>query len=299
MAISPNSFIILNGKGANTPEVRDAIKKLREQGYQLDVRVTWEYGDAGRYVAEAQRQHAELIIAGGGDGTINEVAAAIVQLSNHSRPALGILPLGTANDFATACQIPEQPYQALTLGLNSKPVSIDMVKVNQQHYFINMATGGFGTKITTETPDKLKAALGGFSYLLHGITQANTLKPDNCTIKADNFHWSGEALVIGIGNGKQAGGGHPLCPEAKINDGKLQLAILMADESLPALLTSLINGKNSEHIIEESLNSLTLTSSHEMILNLDGEPLKGNQFQIEVVPAAIRCHLPPNCPLLI
>ncbi|MCD1126274.1 hypothetical protein LPW36_09715 [Jinshanibacter sp. LJY008] len=89
-------------------------------------------------------------------------------------------------------------------------------------------------------------------------------------------------------SGAQAGGSHPLCPDAKINDGQLRLTILMADESLPALLSSLLGGKNSEHIIEKTLSSLTLTSSHKMILNLDGKPLKGNEFSIEVVPATIQ-----------
>ncbi|MBL1917720.1 YegS/Rv2252/BmrU family lipid kinase, partial [Klebsiella pneumoniae] len=101
--------------------------------------------------------------------------------------------------------------------------------------FINMATGGFGTRITTETPEKLKAALGGVSYLIHGLMRMDTLKPDRCEIRGENFHWQGDALVIGIGNGRQAGGGQQLCPEALINDGLLHLRIFTGEELIPAL----------------------------------------------------------------
>nr|VUD24563.1 lipid kinase [Salmonella sp. NCTC 7297] len=94
-----------------------------------------------------------------------------------------------------------------------------MARVNDKTCFINMATGGFGTRITTETPEKLKAALGGVSYLIHGLMRMDTLKPDRCEIRGENFHWQGDALVIGIGNGRQAGGGQQLCPTALINDG--------------------------------------------------------------------------------
>lgn len=99
------ALLILNGKGAAIEELREAVSALRDEGVRLHVRVTWEQGDAARYVAEAVGLGCETVIAGGGDGTINEVAGALAQL-NGVKPALGIVPLGTANDFATACNIP-------------------------------------------------------------------------------------------------------------------------------------------------------------------------------------------------
>ncbi len=75
-------------------------------------------------------------------------------------PALGILPLGTANDFATSVGIPEALDKALKLAIAGNAIAIDMAQVNKQTCFINMATGGFGTRITTETPEKLKSRAG-------------------------------------------------------------------------------------------------------------------------------------------
>jgi lipid kinase YegS len=292
------AMLILNGKGAGNEELRIAIGALRKEGEDVNVRVTWEYGDAARYVDEAIELGCETVIAGGGDGTINEVAGALAQYEGQQRPVLGIVPLGTANDFATACNIPLQPEQALQLAVKGRAVDIDLAKVNDQHFFINMATGGFGTRITTETPEKLKAALGGVSYFIHGLLRLDTLKADRCEIAGPDFYWEGDALVIGIGNGRQAGGGQQICPDALINDGLLQLRLLTSEELLPSFLRSLLNNEENKNIVSASLPWLEITAPHAMTFNLDGEPLTGKQFRIEVLPSAIQCRLPPHCELL-
>ncbi len=292
------AMLILNGKGAGNEELRIAIGALRKEGEDLNVRVTWEYGDAARYVDEAIELGCETVIAGGGDGTINEVAGALAQYDGQRRPVLGIVPLGTANDFATACNIPLEPEQALQLAVKGRAVDIDLAKVNDQHFFINMATGGFGTRITTETPEKLKAALGGVSYFIHGLLRLDTLKADRCEIRGPDFRWEGDALVIGIGNGRQAGGGQQICPDALINDGLLQLRLLTSEELLPSFLRSLLNNEENKNIVSASLPWLEITAPHDMTFNLDGEPLTGKQFKIEVLPSAIQCRLPPHCELL-
>ncbi|MHA7845823.1 lipid kinase YegS [Serratia sp. D1N4] len=298
MSQHASALLIINGKSASNEEIRFSVKTLRDEGLTLHVRVTWEQGDVARFVAEACQLGAGTVIAGGGDGTINEVVTALAQLPPTTRPILGIVPLGTANDFATACNIPLAADQALQLAIKGRVVPIDLAKVNEDRYFINMATGGFGTRITTETPEKLKAALGGVSYFIHGLLRMDTLQADRCEIRGPDFHWSGDALVIGIGNGKQAGGGQKLCPGALINDGLLQLRLLTAEELLPALINSLFSGEENSSVIDASLPWLEISAPHEITFNLDGEPLKGKHFRIELLPNAIECRLPPNCELL-
>ena len=293
------TLAILNGKGAGNEELREAILKLREEGLPIEVRVTWEHGDGERFVKEAVALGATTVIAGGGDGTINEIATALAGVATSERPALGIIPLGTANDFATSAGIPEEMEHALRLAIVGKAVPVDLARVNQDRYFINMATGGFGTRITTETPEKLKSALGGVSYLIHGLLRMDTLKADSCELRGPNFGWQGDALVIGIGNGRQAGGGQRLCPGALINDAALELSIVTSKEILPTLFNSL-TGSDDENpnIIRASLPWLEITSPNEMAFNLDGEPLRGTHFRIEIMPAALSCRLPPDCELL-
>ncbi|WP_072133742.1 lipid kinase YegS, partial [Winslowiella iniecta] len=188
--------------------------------------------------------------------------------------------------------------QALRLAIVGKAVSIDLACVNQQRYFINMATGGFGTRITTETPEKLKSALGGVSYFIHGLMRMDQLKADSCEIQGPDFTWQGDALVIGIGNGRQAGGGQRLCPSALINDGALELSIVTSQEILPTLLHSLTRDDDNPNMVTASLPWLTIRSPNEMTFNLDGEPLSGSEFRIEVLPDALQCRLPPSCELL-
>jgi len=131
------SRLILNGKSAANPQVRDAVQKLREQGRPLEVRVTWEDGDALRFTREACADGIERVVAGGGDGTVNEVVNGLMTCDENSRTALGILPLGTANDFATGCEIPGTPYEALELATGEAPVPVDVARVNDK-FFISV-----------------------------------------------------------------------------------------------------------------------------------------------------------------
>lgn len=298
MATYPASLLILNGKSAGNDILRQAVVNLRNDGACIHVRVTWEKGDAARYIAEACELGVDTVISGGGDGTINEIATALIHLETAQRPAMGILPLGTANDFATSAGIPEDLAKALQLAILGKTTAVDIALVNDKTCFINMATGGFGTRITSETPEKLKAALGGVSYLIHGLMRMDTLKPDRCEITGDDFHWQGDALVIGIGNGRQAGGGQQLCPRALINDGLLELRIFTGDGLLPALFTTLTQPQESPNIIDGQSAWFEVNAPHGMTFNLDGEPLSGERFRIEVLPGALQCRLPPDCVLL-
>lgn len=292
------TLAILNGKSAGNEALREAVAALREEGFPLEIRVTWEYGDGERYVREAVELQAQTVIAAGGDGTINEVATALARLSPERRPVLGIVPLGTANDFATSAGIPLEMDNALRLAIQGKASAIDLARVNNDRYFINMATGGFGTRITTETPEKLKSALGGVSYFIHGLMRMDTLKADSCTLEGPDFYWQGDALVIGIGNGRQAGGGQRLCPTALINDGKLELSIATSQELLQTLVHKLTSDEENPNLITASLPWLTIRAPNEMTFNLDGEPLTGTEFRIEVMPSALECRLPPSCELL-
>lgn len=298
MSQHPISLLILNGKSTDNDALRTAVLDSREAGNKLHVRVTWEHGDVQRYVDEALQLQVNNVIAAGGDGTINEVASALVRCPQEKRPCLGIIPLGTANDFATSCQIPLEMDKALQLAIKGHARPIDLACVNGSHYFVNVATGGFATRITSETPSKMKAALGSASYVLHALLRMDMLQAERCEIRGPDFHWAGDTLVVAVGNGRQAGGGQELCPEALINDGLLQLRVLSAQELLPNMLQALFTGSENPNLVDATLPWLEIIAPDNMTFNLDGEPLSAKRFRIEVVPAALCCRLPPHCPLL-
>ena len=158
------ALLILHGKQGLNEDVRAAVLARREQGWELAVRVTWEGGDAQRLVKEALDGGYTRIIAGGGDGTLRDVAEAMAQAKTDA--SLALMPLGTANDFARAAGVPLQPDQALAL-LDVPARAIDLGRVGGQ-VFLNMATGGFGSQVTANTSEELKKVLGGAAYLFTG-----------------------------------------------------------------------------------------------------------------------------------
>jgi diacylglycerol kinase family enzyme len=119
MATYPDSLLILNGKSAGNDLLRQAIQGLRDDGAHSR-KSNMGKGDAARYINEALGLGVETIISGGGDGTINEIASALIDLPPADRPVMGILPLGTANDFATSAGIPEALEKALQLAISVK-----------------------------------------------------------------------------------------------------------------------------------------------------------------------------------
>ena len=134
--------VILNGRAAQDQRLRTAVAQMRERGHRVEVRVTWEAGDARRFAAEAAQARIETIVAAGGDGTLHEVVNGVFDAHEPVRCAIGVLPLGTANDFATACGIPTADLlDALTLIAEGTPVPIDVGMLGER-VFINVASGG-------------------------------------------------------------------------------------------------------------------------------------------------------------
>src|SRR5260370_6908184 len=113
MARSRKVQLILNGKAAGNDALQTAVARQRAAGHSIEVRVTLEKGDARRFVAEAGE--VDLLIAAGGDGTLNEVVHGLMDLSRVARPVLGVLPLATANDVSIGCGLPGDPEEAPTL----------------------------------------------------------------------------------------------------------------------------------------------------------------------------------------
>jgi len=293
--------IILNGKKAGYESVREAIADLRKEVDDVQVRVTYEYGDVVRFVNEAHTEGIKRLIVGGGDGSVNEIADAMAKLPRDERPELGILPLGTANDFATACNIPMESLEALRLAVHGKTKAIDIAKANDRH-FINMATGGFGAQITAETPVELKNFLGGGAYTLMGVLKAIDFEPYKGTIKTPDFEAEQRGVVAAIANGRQAGGGQVLAPSAFINDGLLDVLIISKFmlHDIPTVIDEVKNPSHKGRFVKYFKTPWIEGVSQEPIpLNLDGEPYRNSKIRFEIVPLAIDLVLPDNCPCLI
>ncbi|WP_248768139.1 lipid kinase YegS [Pseudomonas sp. MWU12-2345] len=290
------ALLILHGKQALNEAVRAAVEGKRAEGWDLAVRLTWEAGDARRLVGEALALGYRQLIAGGGDGTLRDVAEALANAEVDA--SLVLLPLGTANDFARSAGVPLEPAQALAL-LEVPARAIDLGGVGEQ-IFLNMATGGFGSLVTANTSEDLKKLLGGAAYLFTGLSRFSELHVAYGELQGPDFHWKGDLLALGIGNGRQAGGGHPLCPEALVDDGMLDISILPAPQEMIATLRELMAGGwgLDNLFVRARLPWVEIKVSEGLYLNLDGEPLLSDSLRFEVRPAALRVHLPEDSPLL-
>lgn len=290
------AILILHGKQSLNEDVRAAVAEKRKQGWELDVRLTWEGGDAQRLVTEALAAGHRKIIAGGGDGTLRDIAEAVAR--GDQSASLTILPLGTANDFARAAGVPLDVAQALDL-LDLEPTAVDLGEVGGK-LFLNMATGGFGSQVTANTSEDLKKVLGGAAYLFTGLTRFSELHSAHGELHGPDFHWRGDLLALGIGNGRQAGGGHVLCPTAVADDGLLDVSILPAPQEVVGTLKSLLEGGLGidNMFVRARLPWVELKSAQGLDINLDGEPLTGEDLRFTARPAALLLHLPTDSPVL-
>jgi len=287
---------IINGKRENDPRLLSALDELKALGIELNIFFTKK----DIPLKDAFKDHPKRVVAGGGDGTINMVLNEILKLSN--RPQLAILPLGTANDFASSAQIPFDIKLAILLALNGDSSKVDIVKVNEK-FFLNVATGGFGAIITTQTPPILKNLLGGTAYALTGVLKLFSFTPiEGKMIINDHFEVEGKTFATAVCNGKQAGGGVILSPTAYIDDGILDVVLFTFDNILvPEHLappSDDIFGQIPFRKIFRASKVKFIPKSDIKVINLDGEPYSATEFEFEILPAELELILPKNSPLL-
>jgi lipid kinase YegS len=289
-------LLILNGKSAQREDVREAVEEVRGKGHELAVRVTYDAGDAALFAREAVRRgddgRPEVIVAGGGDGTLNQVVAAALAEEPDTPCAFALLPLGTANDFASGLGLPGESRAALVLAATGRPRPIDVGRINDR-LFVNVASGGTVTRITRETDPRAKRLLGGAAYLIAGASRIGELAPTRASFTADGFSWEGEFLAMAIGNGRLAGGGVPLCAEAKVDDGRLDLTLFPQPEAdhVLSLLSTLLrepDGRFQGYARRASFTELRVEAEGELALNLDGEPMSASRLDVRVEPGALR-----------
>lgn len=292
--------LILNGKKAGIEPLREAILQARKQG-DIEVRVTWEGGDVLRFIQEASREYVDRLMIGGGDGSVKEAVEALMSLEEDKRPELAILPLGTANDFATCCGIPEDYAEALKLAISGEPVPVDCVKANEQ-YYMNVASGGFGAYITANTPPELKNFLGGGAYTLHGMMRTLDFKPNQGKLVFPDQTIDGGVIVSAVCNGRQAGGGQKLAPKAMINDGLLDVVAwfhapteLNIVQTIKEMFDPDVNG---DYVKRYRVPWVEWVSDDVMPTNLDGEPIQSEKIRFEVVPKSIKLVLPEDCEVI-
>lgn len=252
----------------------DVLERLDRAGIETSCYATTGEGDATREAAEAVSRGYDIIIAAGGDGTLNEVVNGMAGKENL--PPLGVFPLGTTNDFARAMGIPRRWEDYCDLVIENKVRSIDIGKANDR-YFINIAGGGSLTELTYEVPSRLKTLIGQLAYYLKGIEKMTSLSPTKLIIDAEGYELlEGEFMLFLIANTNSVGGFEKLAPDAEIDDGLLDvIAVRKCNLAEFIRLVSLaVRGEhfNDPHVLYLKTQRMVVTSPEGQVqLNLDGE----------------------------
>lgn len=250
----------------------DILTQLERGGFETSTHATIGEGDASLAAREAIKRGFDLIIAAGGDGTLYEVINGMAEQEN--RPPIGILPLGTTNDFARALNIPKDLNAAVDIILKQHTRPIDVGKMNSK-YFINIAGGGSMTELTYEVPSKLKTMLGQLAYYMKGLEKLPRLRPIeiNCRTKEEEFRE--QVMMFLITNSNSVGGFEKLAPDASLNDGLLDVIILKKC-TLAEFIRIVSLALRGEHLSDPNIihlqtDYIQITSTDYVQMNLDGE----------------------------
>ena len=267
---SKHIALIVHGARADRPDVRHLVDWVREKGHRVELHSTFEAGDATDFAARAAKRGVDVVAAAGGDGTVNEVVNG---LDGYDVP-LGIIPLGTANDFARQVGIPADADHAMDVILQRKPRRLDTASLNGRR-FLNVSTGGIGAEATAETSPEVKASLGPIAYAITGIKKFADLKAKSARFAGDGFEYEGEFLIFALGLTRSTGGGTIVTPMASATDGLLDLCVVehMSRRDFARLA---LRVKRGEHLGQEGVHyaqvkHVTITSNEPLPVNVDGE----------------------------
>ena len=273
MAIRKHLTYVVHGARAERPELRQMVSWVRQRGHAVEVHVTWNAGDAEQVAALAADRGTDVVIACGGDGTLNEVVNG---LDGRDVP-LGVVPLGTANDFARQTGIPEDADHAMDVILRRKPVRIDTASMNGRR-FVNVSTGGVGAEATAETPADFKASLGPLAYAITAVRKLAGSEVRHARFASDGFELDVDFMAFAVGSARVTGGGTIMTPDASVTDGLLDLCVIetMSRRDFAVLSLSV---KKGEHlglpgVHYAQLPWLKVSSSEPLSVNLDGEGMQ-------------------------
>lgn len=222
----------------------------------------------------------EYILIAGGDGTVDSLVNAMKH-RNINIP-IGILPVGTANDFGKFINMPNDIEEACKQILESRPVAVDVGKVNDK-YFINVASTGLFTDISQKIDGNLKNTIGKLAYYLKGIEELPNFRKLKVKLSSKECNYDGEMYLLLVFNGKTAGNLN-LAPEAEITDGKLDVIMFKAIQviELLPLFIKLLRGEHldSDKVVYFKTDDVYIESSEDIVTDIDGE--RGPDFPLRI-----------------
>ncbi len=283
--------VILNPMAGSTKEI-DTITKQLQRLPGAKILTTSQPGDATRFAKRSVKTGCDSVVAAGGDGTLNEVVTGIAAKANEIR--LGLVPLGTGNDFARTLKLPaslEDNVDVLLSG-QTKPFDLVRVKSRRTHYLINVSAGGFSGLVDEKLTAEIKQTWGPLAYVRTAAAAFPELHSYRTTIGLDDGEpMSLDLINVIVANGRFVAGGLPVAPEADAGDGLLDIILIprMSTPEIMLLATEILVGKHlsNNSIIFRRAKNISIRSKPGMWFNADGELVGNAPVSFQVMPRAV------------
>jgi len=279
-----HAYVILNpaaGRGAAARALDPIVREFRRQGWAVEAERTDRPGHAVELAARAVRAGAGCVVAVGGDGTVHEVANGLLRQATggvgaqHAAPLLGVVPIGSGNDFAKLVGVARHsPLRAVRRLVTARAVAFDVGHVLDE-YFVNSAGVGFGAEVV-RVRNAMPGLSGFLSYLVPVFRAFARFRPPRLDVRASGFRETGYMMMVEICNGTTAGGSYRFAPAALPGDGRLDVCVVRR-VSLARFLLAVPRVMRGTHgtMREVALfqtRSMTLRSLEgPLVLHLDGE----------------------------
>lgn len=238
----------------------------------------------------------DTVVAAGGDGTVNAVVNALMSVDIAKRPAMGILPLGAANDFVSTLGISTDIKTAIGNVTSGNCIPIDVVRISTdgfERYYVNVATGGNSVRVTEEMTPEMKSRWGAFCYLRGALPVLADLQSYHIQLECDGEVMEGQdSWAVLVANGRTNAGGIVVAPPAWPHDGLLDVVVIRNGSVLDMMAIAgnamLGDYLASEQVIHRQVKQLKLRSEPGMRFTLDGEVINEEPLDFNIVPSAIR-----------
>jgi len=285
----------------NAWRVANDLRPIIVQHGNADWSGTVYPGHAIELAKQAGLDGYDMVVAVGGDGTVHEVVNGLMQVPEAQRPVLGIVPVGSGNDFAHVVGVPMQAEQALFNALNGEPTLVDiglMIDENERkEYFDNSIGVGFDAVVTIRS-HKLPLLRGFLMYLV-AVIQTIILnhEPALYKIETDTESWEQSTLMLAVCNGPREGGGFMVAPDARINDGIFHFITIAKCSRLTMfrLIPEVMNGTHYRfsQVRKGQCNRFSVVSDKPLYVHADGEVFSGfgsnlKKLTFEILPNALK-----------
>jgi diacylglycerol kinase (ATP) len=291
----PRARLILNPSSGTdkAPDFLPSINQaLRDRFGRMEIVMTTAARDAEDAAAQAARDGCDRVFVAGGDGTLNEVVNGLMSEDALGRVTIGLLPLGTGNDFARMLHLSEKPEEAMASLFDAREVRVDVGTLNGRA-FVNTSGGGFISEVTQALDDRLKSIAGKLAFLIAGGQAVVDYEPVPVRIQADDRPaFDSTPHMFAVCNARQIGGGRLIAPHAEIDDGWLDVCLVEAMPLLEfvALLRKVADGSHLEddRVRYFRVRSMEMTFERPVKVNTDGELLEAKTCSYRIAPGAAR-----------